>query len=52
MPMARVGSDIVTIGNRATFTPNREGQLELRINDCDDGLFDNSGSLRIAIASH
>jgi Domain of unknown function (DUF1772) len=48
--LARAGGEIVTIGNRATFTPRSNGALELRINDCDEGLSDNSGALTIRIA--
>jgi Domain of unknown function (DUF1772) len=47
--LARVRGEIVTIGNRVTFTPRTAGPLELRINDCDEGLFDNSGVLKVIV---
>ena len=48
--LARVAGEVITIGNGATFLPRRDGELELRINDCDEGLYDNGGALKIRVA--
>jgi hypothetical protein len=35
------------VGDGGDFTVPSSGTLELRINDCDDGLQDNEGELRV-----
>jgi Anthrone oxygenase len=49
--LARVGRHVVTIGNGATFTSPTAGEIELRINDCDEGLSDNRGTLAVRITN-
>ena len=48
--LARVADEVITIGNGLTFLPRRDGEPELRINDCDEGLYDNGGALKIRVA--
>jgi hypothetical protein len=42
------------VGNGDTFQDDFGGRLFLRINDCDEGLYDNSGTIkvRITISEH
>jgi len=47
--IGKVGNEIFFIGNGGYFTSNSNGTLQLRVNDCDAGLYDNSGSLRVEI---
>jgi len=49
--IGRVGGEIFFVGNGGAFTVNSNGNLLLRINDCDAGLFDNSGSLQVRVTS-
>lgn len=37
------------IGNTLDFTAQEDGHLLLRINDEDDGLFDNNGTVTVAL---
>lgn len=48
--IGRVGDDLFLIGDRNTIEMQEGGELQLRINDCDEGLFDNSGSLTVPIS--
>lgn|GEM_PF-3190374 len=48
--IGRVGDELFLIGDRNEISVATDGELQLRINDCDAGLFDNSGSLRIKIS--
>ena len=48
--IAQIGTSIVFIGNAQRVTAPSAGTLRLRINDCDEGLFDNSGTLIIRVA--
>jgi hypothetical protein len=48
--IGQIGRETFFIGNRAEITPETSGVLHLRINDCDDGLNDNSGTLQIQVA--
>lgn len=48
--IGRVRDNIFLIGDEATMEIQESGELQLRINDCDEGLFDNSGSLTVKIS--
>jgi hypothetical protein len=48
--IGRVGDYIFLIGDKNAFEVRQSGELQLRINDCDDGLFDNAGSLTVKIS--
>ena len=47
--LARVDREVFVIGNRAKVTAPQGGRLYLRINDCDEGLTDNSGTLQVRV---
>ncbi len=47
--VGRVGSQILKVGNRLSTTVTSAGNLELRMNDGDDGLDDNAGSIIVRI---
>jgi regulation of enolase protein 1 (concanavalin A-like superfamily) len=47
--IGRVGQQLIGIGNRATFITESAGILELRMNDGDDGLYDNEGYITVQI---
>lgn len=47
--VGRVGQQMLKIGNRLTTTVTSASNLELRINDGDEGLRDNSGSIVVRI---
>jgi hypothetical protein len=48
--IGRVGDHLFAIGDRSEVTVSANGELQLRINDCDAGLFDNSGSFQVKIS--
>jgi hypothetical protein len=45
-----VGDHLFLIGDKNRIEVQESGELQLRINDCDEGLFDNAGSLTIKIS--
>lgn len=45
--IGRVGGPAFAVGNGGEFEAGDGGQLLLRVNDCDEGLFDNSGELTV-----
>ena len=47
--IGRVEGQVFFVGDRAHITSVKGGRLFLRINDCDDGLGDNSGVLEVRI---
>jgi hypothetical protein len=47
--IGRVGDEKFLIGNGGNFVLKSGGMLALRINDCDAGLYDNSGTLKVQI---
>lgn len=47
--IGRIGSQVFYIGNGGQFSAPKTGTLELRLNDCDAGLYDNQGALRLLI---
>ncbi len=47
--IGRIGDFVFGIGQGVTIIAPQSGELELRINDGDDGLLDNDGSLMIRI---
>lgn len=47
--VGRIDDDIFSIGNGVEITVDKKGNLFLRINDCNSGLNDNSGNLRVRI---
>lgn len=47
--MGRIGEAAFAIGDRNEIAVPASGELQLRINDCDVGLYDNSGRLTIQI---
>ena len=48
--IGRVGDEFFLIGDQSEVAIASEGELQLRINDCDAGLSDNSGSLLVEIS--
>lgn len=48
--IGRVGDQLFAIGDRSEITVSTTGELQLRINDCDAGLFDNTGSFQVEIS--
>jgi hypothetical protein len=48
--IGRVGDHLFLIGDRSAVEVQEEGELQLRVNDCDAGLFDNSGNLQIKMS--
>ena len=48
--VAQLGSDRFLVGDGATHTSQSGGPLFLRVNDCDEGLHDNGGSLSVDVA--
>lgn len=47
--IGRIGEEVFYVGNGGAFAAAESGPLYLRINDCDEGLYDNQGSLRLII---
>jgi hypothetical protein len=47
--IGRLGGNVFFIGNGGEIAMPENGRLELRVNDCDAGLYDNRGSLQIII---
>ncbi len=47
--IGRVGREIFYLGNGGLFVSPANGPLQLRLNDCDEGLYDNRGSLQIVV---
>ena len=47
--IGRIDDGIFYIGNGVEITSEREGNLFLRINDCNEGLYDNEGTLKVRI---
>jgi hypothetical protein len=48
--IGRVGDHIFLVGDKSKLEVQESGELQLRVNDCDEGLFDNSGSLTVQIS--
>ncbi len=48
--IGRVGNHVFEIGFEGLITTEDSGNLELRINDADNGLFDNDGILTVEMA--
>ena len=48
--IGQIGDFMFSVGNGNTITAEQSGELYLRINDGDDGLYDNDGKLRIRIS--
>ena len=48
--IGRVSDHLFPIGDRSEITVSANGELQLRINDCDAGLFDNAGSFQVKIS--
>lgn len=44
-----LGDEIFPVGDQMRFVAMQDGQLLLRINDGDDGLYDNAGSITVQI---
>ena len=47
--LGRLGGATFLIGNGGVFTIESSGELSLRLNDCDEGLYDNAGSLTVRL---
>lgn len=45
--VARIGGDVFLVGNGGEYSSPDGGTLFLRVNDCDDGLLDNTGELSV-----
>jgi hypothetical protein len=45
--VARIGTDVFAVGNGGAYSSPSGGSIFLRVNDCDDGLLDNTGELTI-----
>jgi hypothetical protein len=48
--IGKVGDNLVEIGDYLQFTSSKTGNLFLRMNDHDEGLFDNQGSITVQIS--
>jgi hypothetical protein len=48
--IGRVGGELFDVSNGGFFEDLPGGILYLRVNDCDEGLYDNGGTLTIAFA--
>jgi hypothetical protein len=48
--IGKVAGKVFDVSNGGFFDDLPGGQLLLRVNDCDDGLYDNGGTLTIAFA--
>jgi hypothetical protein len=47
--VGRIGTEVFLIGNGGILTSPANGSLQLRINDCDSGTYDNSGALHVSV---
>jgi hypothetical protein len=47
--VGKIGDSLIEIGNYLQFKSREEGDLFLRMNDHDEGLFDNEGVLTVEI---
>ncbi len=47
--VGRIGEAVIEIGNYLQFRPREEGELFLRMNDHEEGLYDNEGVLKVEI---
>ncbi|MEM2126104.1 MAG: LecA/PA-IL family lectin, partial [Candidatus Methanosuratincola sp.] len=47
--IGKIGNQVFFIGNGGSFTAGANGVLQLRINDCDHNLGDNTGSVIVRI---
>jgi hypothetical protein len=45
--IARIGNDVFDVSSGGRFTRRAKGALSMRVNDCDGGLHDNSGTLTV-----
>jgi hypothetical protein len=45
--LARIAGSVLIVGNGGEFMAAEGGNIFLRINDCDSGLADNSGQLKV-----
>jgi len=50
--IGRIGTHLLKIGNALSFASDEEGYLLLRINDGDNGLYDNAGILTVQVTLH
>jgi len=48
--IGKVGEQLFDVSNGGFFEDHPGGKLFLRVNDCDDGLYDNGGTFTIAFA--
>jgi hypothetical protein len=48
--IGRVSDKFFVVRDQNEITSPADGELQLRINDCNAGLFDNSGSFKIRIS--
>jgi len=48
--IGKIGDRIFDVSNGGFFDDYRGGKLYLRVNDCDEGLYDNGGTLTVAFA--
>jgi hypothetical protein len=45
--VARIAGEIFLVGNGGEFSSPAGGPIFLRVNDCDDGVVDNTGQLSV-----
>lgn len=45
--IARIGGNVFPVGNGGEYSSPAGGTIYLRVNDCDDGVHDNTGELRV-----
>jgi hypothetical protein len=45
--IARIGGEIFPVGNGGEYSSPAGGTIFLQVNDCNDGLSDNSGTLSV-----
>jgi hypothetical protein len=48
--IGKLGDQVFVVSNGGFFDDHPGGTLFLRVNDCDEGLYDNGGTLTIAFA--
>jgi hypothetical protein len=45
--LGRIGGNVFIVGNGGEHSAPESGTIFLRVNDCDDGLVDNTGQLKV-----
>jgi hypothetical protein len=45
--LGRIGGSVFIVGNGGEYSAPESGTISLRVNDCDDGLVDKTGQLKV-----